>query len=30
MGAREVNPNIDILQVSTTTGEGMPDWYDWL
>lgn len=28
--AREVNPSIEILQVSATTGEGMPAWYDWL
>ncbi len=28
--AREVNPNIEILQVSATTGEGMPHWYQWL
>lgn len=28
--AREVNPAIEVLQVSATTGEGMPLWYDWL
>jgi hydrogenase nickel incorporation protein HypB len=28
--AREVNPKIEILQVSATTGEGMAKWYDWL
>ena len=28
--AREVNPSIEILQVSATTGEGMSAWYDWL
>jgi hydrogenase nickel incorporation protein HypB len=28
--AREVNPNIKVLQVSATTGEGMEKWYDWL
>ena len=28
--AREVNPKIEILQVSATTGEKMDDWYQWL
>lgn len=28
--AQRVNPNIKILQVSATTGEGMQAWYDWL
>jgi hydrogenase nickel incorporation protein HypB len=28
--AREVNPHIEILQVSATTGEGMPEWYEKL
>lgn len=28
--AREVNPRIEVLQVSAQTGEGMPVWYDWL
>jgi len=28
--AREVNPDIEILQVSATTGEGMSSWYEWL
>jgi len=28
--ARRVNPNIKILQVSATTGEGMDVWYAWL
>jgi hydrogenase nickel incorporation protein HypB len=28
--AREVNPNIKVLQVSATTGEGMEKWYHWL
>lgn len=28
--AREVNPAIEVLQVSATTGEGMPFWYEWL
>ncbi len=28
--AREVNPNIEVLQASATTGEGMNNWYDWL
>jgi len=25
--AREINPSIEIIQVSATTGEGMQDWY---
>jgi len=28
--AREVNPDIEVLQVSAETGEGMEAWYDWL
>ncbi len=28
--AREVNPQLEILQVSATTGEGMNHWYNWL
>ena len=28
--AREVNPQIEILQVSATNGEGMNNWYEWL
>ena len=28
--AREVNPSIEILQISATTGEGMDEWYNWL
>lgn len=28
--AQRVNPGIQILQVSATTGEGMEDWYQWL
>jgi hydrogenase nickel incorporation protein HypB len=28
--AREVNPRIDVLKVSATTGEGLDGWYDWL
>ena len=28
--AREVNPSIEILQVSATTGERMEEWYNWL
>ena len=28
--AKEVNPNIEVLQVSATTGEGMSEWYDRL
>ncbi|MEH6627509.1 MAG: hydrogenase nickel incorporation protein HypB [Motiliproteus sp.] len=28
--ARRVNPDIDVLQVSATSGEGMEQWYDWI
>lgn len=28
--AREVNPQIKVLQVSAQTGAGMTAWYDWL
>ena len=28
--AQRVNPGIQILKVSATTGEGMSDWYQWI
>lgn len=28
--ARQVNPSIEIFQLSATTGEGLSAWYDWL
>ena len=28
--AREVNPDIEILQVSARTGDGLSAWYEWL
>ncbi|MFK5984982.1 MAG: hydrogenase nickel incorporation protein HypB [Pseudomonadota bacterium] len=28
--ARRVNPNIKIIQVSATSGDGMDEWYQWL
>lgn len=28
--ARAVNPDVRVLPVSATTGEGLADWYDWL
>jgi hydrogenase nickel incorporation protein HypB len=28
--ARGVNPDLTLLTVSATTGEGMPSWYDWI
>ena len=28
--ARQVNPAIQVFQVSAQTGEGMPGWYGWL
>jgi hydrogenase nickel incorporation protein HypB len=28
--ARRVNPGIEIIQLSATTGEGMDAWLNWL
>ncbi|MGI8739773.1 MAG: hydrogenase nickel incorporation protein HypB [Gammaproteobacteria bacterium] len=28
--ARRINPDIEVLQLSATTGEGLTSWYDWL
>jgi hydrogenase nickel incorporation protein HypB len=28
--AREVNPALEVLQVSATRGDGMAEWYGWL
>jgi hydrogenase nickel incorporation protein HypB len=28
--ARRINPGIQILQVSSTTGEGLDNWYQWI
>lgn len=28
--ARSVNPDVRVLTVSATTGEGLAHWYDWL
>lgn len=28
--ARRVNPSIQVLQVSATSGEGMDNWYQWI
>jgi hydrogenase nickel incorporation protein HypB len=28
--ARRVNPDIDVLMVSATRGDGMAAWLDWL
>ena len=28
--ARQVNPRIDVIQVSATKGDGLADWYQWL
>lgn len=28
--ARQVNPAIEVFQVSATTGEGLSEWYSWL
>ncbi|MHC5164894.1 MAG: hydrogenase nickel incorporation protein HypB [Planctomycetota bacterium] len=27
---RVVNPDVEIFQISATTGEGMDQWYEWL
>ncbi|MEJ8815639.1 hydrogenase nickel incorporation protein HypB [Variovorax ureilyticus] len=29
-GARRVNPRLEVIQLSATTGEGMERWLDWL
>jgi len=29
-GARRVNPALEVIQLSATTGEGMNAWLDWL
>lgn len=28
--ARRVNPSVEVLRLSATGGEGLPDWYAWL
>jgi hydrogenase nickel incorporation protein HypB len=28
--AHRINPELQVLTLSAETGEGMPDWYDWL
>jgi hydrogenase nickel incorporation protein HypB len=28
--ARQVNPKIEIFQVSALTGEGLQEWYAWI
>ena len=28
--ARSINPGVNILTLSATTGEGVPAWYDWI
>jgi len=28
--AKKINPDIDIIQCSATSGEGMEEWYNWL
>ncbi len=28
--ARDINPDLEVLTVSATTGEGLDSWYDWL
>ena len=28
--AREINPSLQVLQVSAETGDGMANWYEWL
>jgi hydrogenase nickel incorporation protein HypB len=29
-GARRVNPGVQVLELSATSGAGLTDWYDWL
>jgi len=28
--ARRINPALESISVSATTGEGLEQWYDWL
>jgi len=28
--AMQINPGLEIIEVSVKTGEGMEGWYDWL
>jgi hydrogenase nickel incorporation protein HypB len=28
--ARQINPGIEVLTISVTTGENLEGWYDWL
>ena len=28
--ARQVNPGLEVLRVSATTGDGLDGWYGWL
>jgi len=28
--AQKINPNLQVFQVSATTGEGLQHWYDWV
>lgn len=28
--ARRANPDIDVIELSATTGAGLPRWYDWI
>ena len=28
--AKQVNPQIEVIQLSATTGEGLEKWLDWL
>lgn len=28
--AQRINPNLEVIELSATTGEGMQDWLDWL
>ncbi|MCW8949747.1 MAG: hydrogenase nickel incorporation protein HypB, partial [Sedimenticola sp.] len=28
--ARRVNPDIEVIQLSAKSGEGMDDWYQWI
>jgi len=28
--ARQINPNLDFIELSARTGEGMEEWMDWV
>lgn len=28
--AKKINPKLEVIELSCTSGEGLPQWYDWL